>query len=37
MKSKLSIVTMIAALLLTILWAAHQFNFVGLIKQLHGG
>lgn len=37
MKNKLSIATLLAALLLAALWAAHQFNFIGLIKHLHGG
>jgi hypothetical protein len=37
MKNKLSIATLVAALLLAILWAAHQFNFIGFVKHLHGG
>ena len=37
MKNKLSITILIVVLLLAVLWAAHQFNFIEFIKRMHGG
>lgn len=37
MKYKLTITTLIVALLLAILWSAHHFNFIEFIKRMHGG
>jgi hypothetical protein len=37
MRGKLSIVTLIAALFVVALWAAHRVDLVSFLKRLHAG
>ena len=37
MKNKLAITAVVAAVVLTLLWAAHHVDAIGFIRALHGG
>ena len=37
MRTKLSVIALIAAFLVIAAWATHHVNFIGLLRRLHGG